>query len=135
MAFSTVLVGTLIIYAIYYACNVGYDLFFSGMGDTSRAKEDDEIEINEADNTLQPTSYNYSPSCSSSDKEEEQEGDDDYAEEVDEEEESEEPTNGGEFEIKAAMNGSLTIDALLEKVEKTEFPTDLDIMVHSWNAR
>lgn len=126
MAFSTILIGTLVVYVVYYAGNIIYDLFLSGASDNSRTEEYDEIEINESENILQPTSYISSPFISSQEA----------IEEVGTQPEEEKAFEGnGNIEIKAAMNGALRIDDIVSKIEQTDLTRDLDFLVQEYNNR
>lgn len=123
MAFSTILIGTLVAYAVYYLGNIIYDLFLSGASDNPRTEEYDEIEINESENILQPTSYISSPFISSQEVEE-----DSTQSEIEEAFD-----DNGNIEIKATMNGALRIDDIVGKIEQTEFTSDLDFLVQEYN--
>lgn len=131
MSFSTILLGTLVVYAIYYSANIIYDLFVAGANTDTQIEE--EISISEEENTLSDTSF-YSDTASiplSSGNEKESEPivpSPEYAEipspTVPQEETFSEPT----------MNGALEIDDLIEQVQKSETPDDLLYIANTWHS-
>lgn len=141
MAFSSILIGTFIVYFVYYSANFIYDLFLSGVG-SEQCVEEEEIEISDAENKLSTTTF--SPSSSSNNY---------YSPEVveivtDEEEvlasEAEEtfPTAEGEEvapfieqvqNFEPAMNGGIDINTLVSTVQSSENLSELDFLAESWN--
>lgn len=141
MAFSTILIGTLIVYLVYYSANFIYDLFLSEIG-TEQCVEEEEIEISDAENELSTTSF--TPSSSSNDY---------FSPEVfktiaDEEEvlasEAEETFPTAEDEevvpfieqvhnFEPAMNGGIDINTLVSTVQSCENLSELDFIADSWN--
>lgn len=123
MAFSTVVIVTLVIYLLYYAANIVYDLFLSNAMKPVPSDFEEEIEISETDNQLQGTFY-----TSVIEKEESNSILPGY-EDSDILLEREAP----KLELIASMNGSLDIDDLYQQVQNAQSDSDLLFVSHSWN--
>lgn len=120
MAFSTILIGTLVCYLLYYTANIVYDLFLSDtMKQSTHAANEEEIEISDADNQLQGTFY-------TSAIEEEATPKDRHI--LLEEEEHATP------ELTPMMNGAMSIEDLYQQVQNAQSDADLAFVSHSWNT-
>lgn len=122
MAFSTILVGTLIVYLLYYAVNIIYDLFFSGTSKDALPVEE-EIEISDEENTLETSDFVSTSSPSA----EEAGGDEKFPA-------FEEQHTESEMASTPAMNGALDIDDLYKQVQESETPAELMFITQSWNT-
>lgn len=133
MAFSTILTGTIVVYAIYYAVVIAYDLF-AVPATTSLYSQEEEIEISEEENSIATSSF---PSSSSSETS--------FSSNSDESEEAPFfPTEGasghhskkGVEEVVskngAAMNGGVFLGDLFEQVQNAETPEELAFVNQVW---
>ena len=116
MALSTIVIGVLFIYLIYYGVIIAHDLLSSGDGTTQPLE--DEIEIQEVDNTLPLSSFSSSSVTSP-------------------EEVMSSSVASEETVVEAnqpIMNGGLFIDDLCEQMQQSNAPSELSFVVNAWNS-
>lgn len=131
MAFSTILFGVLGAYGIYYAVNIAYDLFKAGS--SPRQSYEEEIDIEEAENTLPLSTFDtFIPSEDTSSEE--------IPVLIAEETPTAEETLSDEEEVQTvedysepSMNGGIAIDDLCAMIQQAPRPSDLEIVATSWN--
>lgn len=128
MAFSTIVIGTLCLYAVYYTANILYDLFLAGQSSEVRFDSEEEIEISEEENTLSfsdytsqeteasfgSTSHKVEPTVVSIQEQEEQ---------VEDSSPVDTPS----------MNGAMDIDAIVAHIQHSESPDELQYVTADWN--
>lgn len=136
MAFTPILIGIVVVYVVYYAVVIIYDLYFNDKNQQLKV-EDEEIEIAAEDNAISTSSY--TPSVSASSKESTELP---QEESVDEEEivvtettsqdYSAKPTIVESQQIAPAMNGGLLIEDLCQQVNEMKTPEGLAFVVTSY---
>ena len=136
MAFTPILIGIVVVYVVYYAVVIIYDLYFNDKNQQLKI-EDEEIEIAAEDNAISTSSY--TPSVSASSKESTELP---QEESVDEEEivvtettsqdYSAKPTIVESQQIAPAMNGGLLIEDLCQQVNEMKTPEGLAFVVTSY---
>ena len=136
MAFTPILIGIVVVYVVYYAVVIIYDLYFNDKNQQLKV-EDEEIEIAAEDNAISTSSY--TPSVSASSKESTELP---QEESVDEEEivvtestsqdYSAKPTIVESQQIAPAMNGGLLIEDLCQQVNEMKTPEGLEFVVTSY---
>jgi len=138
MAFTPILIGIVVVYVVYYAVVIIYDLYFNDKNQQLKV-EDEEIEIAAEDNAISTSSY--TPSVSASSKESTELP---QEESVDEEEivvtetassnqdYSEDTTIVESQQIAPAMNGGLLIEDLCQQVNEMKTPEGLAFVVTSY---
>ena len=136
MAFTPILIGIVVVYVVYYAVVIIYDLYFNDKNQQLKV-EDEEIEIAAEDNAISTSSY--TPSVSASSKESTELP---QEESVDEEElvvtettsqdYSAKPTIVDSQQIAPAMNGGLLIEDLCQQVNEMKTPEGLAFVVTSY---
>lgn len=138
MAFTPILIGIVVVYVVYYAVVIIYDLYFNDKNQQLKV-EDEEIEIAAEDNAISTSSY--TPSVSASSKESTELP---QEESVDEEEivvtetassnqdYSEDTTIVESQQIAPAMNGGLLIEDLCQQVNEMKTPEGLAFIVTSY---
>lgn len=156
MAFSNILIGTFVVYFIYYATNIIYDMFIAGMSSTPQSTEE-EIIINDLDTSIPTTSFFPEPDTSSS-----LQGEEEIARinllDIESEVENlppiitiEKQEQQGGLQVTAsstevqseteenigisypAMNGGIEIDDLFQQVCTSNTPDDLAYLSQNWN--
>ena len=132
MAFSTILIGTFVVYFIYYAVNFAYDLFVVP-SQHSLHSQDEEIEIDEKENIISTSSF---PSSSSSEFSSSTAGEEDFGY-SDEDSSIYSPVETVEGEIvsnnSTAMNGGVFIEELFETVQNAQTPEELEFVNQVWH--
>ena len=138
MAFTPILIGIVVVYVVYYAVVIIYDLYFNDKNQQLKV-EDEEIEIAAEDNAISTSSY--TPSVSASSKESTELP---QEESVDEEEivvtetassnqdYSEDTTIVESQQVAPAMNGGLLIEDLCQQVNEMKTPEGLAFVVTSY---
>lgn len=138
MAFTPILIGIVVVYVVYYAVVIIYDLYFNYKNQQLKV-EDEEIEIAAEDNAISTSSY--TPSVSASSKESTELP---QEESVDEEEivvtetassnqdYSENTTIVESQQVAPAMNGGLLIEDLCQQVNEMKIPEGLEFVVTSY---
>ncbi len=136
MAFTPILIGIVVVYVVYYAVVIIYDLYFNDKNQQLKV-EDEEIEIAAEDNAISTSSY--TPSVSASSKESTELP---QEESVDEEEivvtestsqdYSAKPTIVESQQVAPAMNGGLLIEDLCQQVNEMKTPEGLEFVVTSY---
>lgn len=138
MAFTPILIGIVVVYVVYYAVVIIYDLFFNDKNQQLKV-EDEEIEIAAEDNAISTSSYTPSVSASSNESTELP-----PEESVDEEEivvaetasfnqdYSEDTTIVESQQVAPAMNGGLLIEDLCQQVNEMKTPEGLEFVVTSY---
>lgn len=138
MAFTPILIGIVVVYVVYYAVVIIYDLYFNYKNQQLKV-EDEEIEIAAEDNAISTSSY--TPSVSASSKESTELP---QEESVDEEEivvtetassnqdYSENTTIVESQQVAPAMNGGLLIEDLCQQVIEMKIPEGLEFVVTSY---
>ena len=138
MAFTPILIGIVVVYVVYYAVVIIYDLYFNDKKQQLKV-EDEEIEIAAEDNAISTSSY--TPSVSASSKESTELP---QEESVDEEEivvteiassnqdYSEDTTIVESQQVAPAMNGGLLIEDLCQQVNEMKTPEGLEFVVTSY---
>ena len=138
MAFTPILIGIVVVYVVYYAVVIIYDLYFNDKNQQLKV-EDEEIEIAAEDNAISTSSY--TPSVSASSKESTELP---QEESVDEEEivvaettsfnqdYSEDTTIVESQQVAPAMNGGLLIEDLRQQVNEMKTPEGLEFVVTSY---
>ena len=138
MAFTPILIGIVVVYVVYYAVVIIYDLYFNDKNQQLKV-EDEEIEIAAEDNAISTSSYTPSVSAiSNASTELPQE------ESVDEEEivvaettsfnqdYSEDTTIVESQQVAPAMNGGLLIEDLCQQSNEMKAPEGLEFVVSSY---
>lgn len=138
MAFTSILIGIVVVYVVYYAVVIIYDLYFNDKNQQLKV-EDEEIEIAAEDNAISTSSYTPSVSASSNASTELPQ-----EESVDEEEivvaettsfnqdYSEDTTIVESQQVAPAMNGGLLIEDLCQQVNEMKTPEGLEFVVTSY---
>lgn len=136
MAFTPILIGIVVVYVVYYAVVIIYDMYFNDKNQQLKV-EDEEIEIAAEDNAISTSSY--TPSVSASSKESTELP---QEESVDEEERvvtettsqdySAKPTIVESQQVAPAMNGGLLIEDLCQQVNEMKTPEGLAFVVTSY---
>lgn len=138
MAFTPILIGIVVVYVVYYAVVIIYDLYFNYKNQQLKV-EDEEIEIAAEDNAISTSSY--TPSVSASSKESTELP---QEESVDEEEivvaettsfnqdYSDDTTIVESQQVAPAMNGGLLIEDLCQQVNEMKIPEGLEFVVTSY---
>ena len=138
MAFTPILIGIAVVYVVYYAVVIIYDLYFNDKNQQLKV-EDEEIEIAAEDNAISTSSYTPSVSASSNAATELPQ-----EESVDEEEivvaettsfnqdYSEDTTIVESQQVAPAMNGGLLIEDLCQQVNEMKTPEGLEFVVTSY---
>lgn len=138
MAFTPILIGIVVVYVVYYAVVIIYDLYFNDKNQQLKV-EDEEIEIAAEDNAISTSSY--TPSVYASSKESTELP---QEESVDEEEivvtetassnqdYSEDTTIVESQQVAPAMNGGLLIEDLCQQVNEMKTPEGLEFIVTSY---
>ncbi|MBF0945902.1 MAG: hypothetical protein HXK16_08695 [Alloprevotella sp.] len=138
MAFTPILIGIAVVYVVYYAVVIIYDLYFNDKNQQLKV-EDEEIEIAAEDNAISTSSYTPSVSASSNASTELPQ-----EESVDEEEivvaettsfnqdYSEDTTIVESQQVAPAMNGGLLIEDLCQQVNEMKTPEGLEFVVTSY---
>ena len=138
MAFTPILIGIVVVYVVYYAVVIIYDLFFNDKNQQLKV-EDEEIEIAAEDNAISTSSYTPSVSASSNESTELP-----PEESVDEEEivvaetasfnqdYSEDTMIVESQQVAPAMNGGLLIEDLCQQVNEMKTPEGLEFVVTSY---
>ncbi len=138
MAFTPILIGIVVVYVVYYAVVIIYDLYFNDKNQQLKV-EDEEIEIAAEDNAISTSSYIPSVSASSNESTELPQ-----EESVDEEEivvtetassnqdYSEDTTIVESQQVAPAMNGGLLIEDLCQQVNEMKTPEGLAFVVTSY---
>lgn len=138
MAFTPILIGIVVVYVVYYAVVIIYDLYFNDKNQQLKV-EDEEIEIAAEDNAISTSSYIPSVSASSNESTELPQ-----EESVDEEEivvtetassnqdYSEDTTIVESQQVAPAMNGGLLIEDLCQQVNEMKIPEGLEFVVTSY---
>ena len=138
MAFTPILIGIVVVYVVYYAVVIIYDLYFNDKNQQLKV-EDEEIEVAAEDNAISTSSY--TPSVSASSKESTELP---QEESVDEEEivvtetassnqDYSEDTRIVESQQGApAMNGGLLIEDCCQQVNEMKTPEGLEFVVTSY---
>ena len=138
MAFTPILIGIVVVYVVYYAVVIIYDLYFNDKNQQLKV-EDEEIEIAAEDNAISTSSY--TPSVFASSKESTELP---QEESVDEEEivvtetassnqdYSEDTTIVESQQVAPAMNGGLLIEDLCQQVNEMKTPEGLAFVVTSY---
>lgn len=126
MAFSTILIGTLCLYAVYYAANIIFDLFLSSPKAEVRFDSEEEIEISEDENALSLSSYDaVYPSPSD-------EGEQELVSIIETQEEST-TTSFYKEEEQPLMNGGMDIDTIVAHVQHSSHPDELHFVATNWS--
>ena len=138
MAFTPILIGIAVVYVVYYAVVIIYDLYFNDKNQQLKV-EDEEIEIAAEDNAISTSSYTPSVSASSNASTELPQ-----EESVDEEEivvaettsfnqdYSDDTTIVESQQVAPAMNGGLLIEDLCQQVNEMKTPEGLEFVVTSY---
>lgn len=138
MAFTPILIGIVVVYVVYYAVVIIYDLYFNDKNQQLKV-EDEEIEIAAEDNAISTSSYTPSVSANSNASTELPQ-----EESVDEEElvvaettsfnqdYSEDTTIVESQQVAPAMNGGLLIEDLCQQVNEMKTPEGLAFVVTSY---
>ena len=138
MAFTPILIGIVVVYVVYYAVVIIYDLYFNDKNQQLKV-EDEEIEIAAEDNAISTSSYTPSVSASSNESIELPQ-----EESVDEEETvvaettsfnqdySDDTTIVESQQVAPAMNGGLLIEDLCQQVNEMKTPEGLEFVVTSY---
>ena len=138
MAFTPILIGIAVVYVVYYAVVIIYDLYFNDKNQQLKV-EDEEIEIAAEDIAFSSSSYTPSVSASSNASTELPQ-----EESVDEEEivvaettsfnqdYSEDTTIVESQQVAPAMNGGLLIEDLCQQVNEMKTPEGLEFVVTSY---
>ena len=138
MAFTPILIGIVVVYVVYYAVVIIYDLYFNDKNQQLKV-EDEEIEIAAEDNAISTSSYTPSVSASSNESTELPQ-----EESVDKEEivvaetasfnqdYSEDTTIVESQQVAPAMNGGLLIEDLCQQVNEMKTPEGLEFVVTSY---
>jgi len=138
MAFTPILIGIAVVYVVYYAVVIIYDLYFNDKNQQLKV-EDEETEIAAEDNAISTSSYTPSVSASSNASTELPQ-----EESVDEEEivvaettsfnqdYSEDTTIVESQQVAPAMNGGLLIEDLCQQVNEMKTPEGLEFVVTSY---
>ena len=111
MALSTIVIGVLFIYLIYYGVIIAHDLL-------STQPLEDEIEIQEVDNTLPLSSFSSASVISS-------------------EEVMSSSVTSDETVVEgnqATMNGGISIDDLCAQIQQSNTPSELSFVANAWNS-
>ena len=138
MAFTPILIGIVVVYVVYYAVVIIYDLYFNYKNQQLKV-EDEEIEIAAEDNAISTSSYTPSVSANSNASTELPQ-----EESVDEEEivvaettsfnqdYSDDTTIVESQQVAPAMNGGLLIEDLCQQVNEMKIPEGLEFVVTSY---
>ena len=116
MALSTIVIGVLFIYLIYYGVIIAHDLLSSS--DSTTQPLEDEIEIQEVDNTLPLSSFSSTSVISSE-------------EVMSSSVTSDETVLEGN---QATMNGGISIDDLCAQIQQSNTPSELSFVANAWNS-
>lgn len=130
MAFSSILIGTLCLYAVYYAANIIYDLFFVANTSGVRFDTEEEIEISEHENALPTSSYAQAPLYTTTENTSSPYGEE--ASEFVHVEQDDEPIPTELTEELPLMNGGMDIEELISQVQQAENPSELQFVATSW---
>lgn len=134
MAFTPILIGIVVVYVVYYAVVIIYDLYISDKNQQLKV-EDEEIEIAAEDNAISTSSYTPSVSASSnetselSQKESEDEEEKVVTETASPNQDYSAPTTVESEQVAPAMNGGLLIEDVCKQVEEMKTSEDVAFVV------
>lgn len=136
MAFTPILIGIVVVYVVYYAVVIIYDLYFNDKNQQLKV-EDEEIEIAAEDNAISTSSYTPSVSASSKEstellQEESVDEEEIVVTETTSQDYSAKPTIVESQQIAPAMNGGLLIEDLCQQVNEMKTPEGLAFVVTSY---
>lgn len=136
MAFTPILIGIVVVYVVYYAVVIIYDLYFNDKKQQLKV-EDEEIEIAAEDNAISTSSYTPSVSASSKEstellQEESVDEEEIVITETTSQDYSAKPTIVESQQIAPAMNGGLLIEDLCQQVNEMKTPEGLAFVVTSY---
>lgn len=136
MAFTPILIGIVVVYVVYYAVVIIYDLYFNDKNQQLKV-EDEEIEIAAEDNAISTSSYPPSVSASSNEstelpQEESVDEEEIVVTETTSQDYSAKPTIVESQQIAPAMNGGLLIEDLCQQVNEMKTPEGLAFVVTSY---
>lgn len=136
MAFTPILIGIVVVYVVYYAVVIIYDLYFNDKNQQLKV-EDEEIEIAAEDNAISTSSYIPSVSASSKEstellQEESVDEEEIVVTETTSQDYSAKPTIVESQQIAPAMNGGLLIEDLCQQVNEMKTPEGLEFVVTSY---
>ena len=136
MAFTPILIGIVVVYVVYYAVVIIYDLYFNDKNQQLKV-EDEEIEIAAEDNAISRSSYTPSVSASSKEstellQEESVDEEEIVVTETTSQDYSAKPTIVESQQIAPAMNGGLLIEDLCQQVNEMKTPEGLAFVVTSY---
>ncbi len=136
MAFTPILIGIVVVYVVYYAVVIIYDLYFNDKNQQLKV-EDEEIEIAAEDNAISTSSYIPSVSASSNEstelpQEESVDEEEIVVTETTSQDYSAKPTIVESQQVAPAMNGGLLIEDLCQQVNEMKTPEGLEFVVTSY---